>query len=213
MAVSRGDHHPVVAAAPRRRFVRQFDPRRRPWIPPVTTLGGCRRSRRLGRAGACSSRSRSPVVLVARRLHRVRHLSRCKESRTEYARRSRTTNGGITPNSQSSRFRYGLIAILISASGGCRTVRNQLKSLSGSDSSGAATASANNTVNGPRPKSWGFIKGPTPVLDQTYHVRHDPSELNPGRGPGVPRFNWSDHSGRVGGAFSDGSGTRHERGS
>jgi len=105
-----------------------------------------------------------------------------------------------------------LIVVLIGATGGCRTVKNQLKALTGSDTTGTS-ASANNTVNGPHPKSWGVIKGGPPVLDQTFRVHHDPSELNPARRLRMPTLDWQQHGDRSGGAFSDGSGTRHQRGS
>jgi hypothetical protein len=110
-------------------------------------------------------------------------------------------------------FRQLLIVVLIGATGGCRTVKNQIKALTGGDTTGAATASANNGANGPHFQSGGYIKGPTPVLDQTFRVRHDPSELNRARGLHTPTFNWQQHGYRGGGAFSEGSGTRHQLGS
>ncbi|HET9725722.1 MAG TPA: hypothetical protein VFP28_02330 [Gemmatimonadales bacterium] len=113
----------------------------------------------------------------------------------------------------STASRQLLIAVLIAAAGGCRTVKNQIKALTGGDTTGTATASGNNTVNGPHPKSWGVIEGSPPVLDQTFRVRHDPSELNPGRRLHMPTLDWQQHGDRSGGAFSDGSGTRHQRGS
>jgi hypothetical protein len=105
-----------------------------------------------------------------------------------------------------------LIAVLMAAAGGCRTVKNQIKALTGRDTT-ATTASADNPGNGPHFQSGGYIKGPTPVLDQTFRVRHDPSEVSRTRGLRVPTFDWQRHGDRTGGAFSGGSGTRHGPGS
>jgi len=106
--------------------------------------------------------------------------------------------------------RYLLLASLICAAGSCRSLRNQLKALSASDSTGAPAPPAGADAAMPRAYGWSH---PTPILDQTFHVRHDRSEREPVQRLSVPRFDWSDHSGHLGAGFGDGSTSRHQRGS
>jgi hypothetical protein len=108
-----------------------------------------------------------------------------------------------------------MLATLISASGGCHSLKNQLKALSGSDSTATpSTTPGKSGGGGPAamPRAYGS-RGPTGILNQTFRVRHDPSERDAGRGPSVPRFDWKGHGGRLGGAFGDRSGPGRQRGS
>jgi hypothetical protein len=107
-----------------------------------------------------------------------------------------------------------VLAALVGMSGGCHNLRNQLKAMTGSDSTAGASAAASSTPAKPSgggpsvmPKAYGS-KGPTAILDQTFKARRDPAERNPGAGPRVPHFDWSGHDARLGG----GSGG-HQRGS
>ena len=119
------------------------------------------------------------------------------------------TKGGTTSNgrSLSTGIRHALIAALICACGGCHTLKNQIKALAGRDTTGAGAPGS--TSNIPH-ATGGYIKGPPAVLDQTYRVHS--AELKPTHTLRVPQFNWEHGGTRSGGAFSDGSGTRHERG-
>jgi hypothetical protein len=107
-----------------------------------------------------------------------------------------------------------LLAALIAASGGCHNLRNQLKALGGSDTTAATSTATARTGGGApaaMPRPYGS-KGPTAILNQTFHIRHGPSERDQGPSPSVPRFDWSGHGGRLGGAYGDGTGGRRQRG-
>jgi hypothetical protein len=98
------------------------------------------------------------------------------------------------------------VAIACSA-GGCHNLRSQLSALTGS----SATASTSTDASGAKPKIFDVYKGPKPVLDQNSRPRHQPSELDPGRGVSAPTFDWTAHGGQLGGAFGSGSSPRHQR--
>ena len=107
-----------------------------------------------------------------------------------------------------------LLAALLCTTGGCHTVRNQLKALTGGDTTGAAGATSGTSAHpsgagySVMPKAYG-TRPPTAILDQTFRLRRDPSEHD--AGPRVPHFDWSGHDGRLGGALGD--SPRHGRGS
>jgi hypothetical protein len=109
--------------------------------------------------------------------------------------------------------------VLIGATAGCHNLRNQVKAMIGSDSTGAASAGAAASGSAAKPSSGGHAvmpraygsRPPTGILGQTFHLRPDPAERNPGPGPKVPRFDWGGHDGRLGGGLTD--SPRHVRGS
>ena len=123
--------------------------------------------------------------------------------------------GDATPRIRpSSTVRHVLLAALICASGGCHSLRNQLKALSGSDSTAAASTATARSGGSPAamPRAYGSSAHPA-ILDQTLRIRHDPSERDAGQGPTVPRFAWTGHGGRLGGPYGVGGGSRRQRGS
>jgi hypothetical protein len=136
----------------------------------------------------------------------------------EWTGDSAPSEGGITSDHRSPRrLPHLLLAALIGITGGCHTVRNQLKALTGADTTRAAAGAASGTSAQPStgghsimPKAYGS-RPPTPILDQTFHLRRDPAERGAGPEPRVPRFDWSGHDGRLGGALGD--SPRHGRGS
>lgn len=110
-----------------------------------------------------------------------------------------------------------MLAALIGTSGGCHNLKNQLKALTGSDSTAGASAGASSGAAKPSgggpsimPKAYGS-RGPTPILDQTFKAPRNSAERNPGPGPRVPHFDWSGHDARLGGGTAD--IPRHQRGS
>lgn len=99
------------------------------------------------------------------------------------------------------------MAVLVCACTGCHTLRNQLSALKGS-----STTATDPTSNPPKAsKVLGVYKPSKGILDQTFRFRHDPSELNPGRGAYTPKFDWDQHHGQLGGAFGENS-SRHQGG-
>lgn len=127
-------------------------------------------------------------------------------------------DGGFTPCHRSQRWLRPLMLVaLIGTSVGCHNLRNQLKAMTGGDSTAASAGASSSgpakpSGGGPSimPKAYGS-RGPIPVLDQTFKAPRDPAERNPGPGPRVPRFDWSGHDARLGGGVGD--SPRHQRGS
>jgi hypothetical protein len=122
--------------------------------------------------------------------------------------------GGDTPNRSRRWLPLLLLGALIGATGGCHNLRNQLKALTGADSTaGAATSGTAAKPSGGghsvMPRAYGS-RGAVPILDQTFHLRPDPAERAAGPGPRVPHFDWSGHDARLGGGLSD--SPRHQRG-
>jgi hypothetical protein len=126
--------------------------------------------------------------------------------------------GGITSDRSRRWLPHLLLGVLIGTTGGCHNLRSQLKALTGSDSTSAASAGAATSGSAAKPSGGGHSimpraygsKGPVPILDQTFHLRPDPAERAAGPGPRVPRFDWSGHDARLGGGLSD--SPRHQRG-
>jgi hypothetical protein len=135
------------------------------------------------------------------------------------AHSNRHAIGGVTSNRRWRRWPPHLVLmVLISATAGCHNLRNQVKAMIGSDSTGAAAAGAasgsaakpSSGGHAVMPKAYGS-KPPTGILGQTFRLRPDPAERNTGPGPKVPRFDWGGHDGRLGGGLTD--SPRHVRGS
>lgn len=158
-------------------------------------------------------------VTEARAGHRgVPVYAAVKADAGEVVKDSRTAEGGVTSNRRSpSWLPHLLLAALVCASGGCHNLRSQLKALTGADTTGAGAGATSGTSaersagsHSVMPRAYGS-KPPSSILDQTFHLRHDPAERDAGPEPRVPRFDWSGHDGRVAGALGDGA--RHGRGS
>ncbi|MGH7515285.1 MAG: hypothetical protein ACREOQ_20465 [Gemmatimonadales bacterium] len=100
-----------------------------------------------------------------------------------------------------------LIVAITCSAGGCHNLRSQLSALTGS----STTPSASTDASSAKPKIFDVYKKPRAVLDQSSRQRHQPSELDPGRGVSAPIFDWTAHGGQLGGAFGSGSSPRHQR--
>jgi hypothetical protein len=100
-----------------------------------------------------------------------------------------------------------LIVAIACSAGACHKLRSQLSALTGS----STTPSAPTDASSAKPKIFQVYRTPKAVLDERSRWRHQPSELDPGRGVSAPVFDWSAHGGQLGGAFGSGSSPRHQK--